>query len=93
MRSGTKIDEFAILKKRDLFVFGNVINALQFVGLVDGLIIFFGFVARFFRKIKGLIFLHHLLHLSLDLFEIFRTKAVFEFEIIIKPLLCGRAYI
>ena len=93
MRPGTKIDEFAILKKRDLFAFGNVINALQLVGLVDGLIIFLGFVARLFRKIKGLIFLHHLLHLSLDLFEIFRTKAVFEIEIIIKPLLCGRAYI
>ena len=87
MRPGAKIDEFAILKKRDLFAFGNVINALQFVGLVDGLIIFLSFVARFFRKIKGLIFLHHLLHLSLYLLEIFRTKAVFQVEIVVEAFL------
>ena len=47
MRAGTEIDEFAILKECNLFTFRNVINALQLIGLVDGLVILLGFVAGF----------------------------------------------
>ena len=100
VRTRAEIPEVAIFKNGDLFVFGNVIEE---VDLEDGLDIALGdrgetaalseshrFIATDDHPLKGGIFLHHLLHLRLDLCKIIWRDAVLKIDIVIEATLDRR---
>ncbi len=100
VRAGAKIPEVAILVERDLLALGDVIQQVD-LELARGRAFAQAceapalgerqrLLAADLDLLEGLVLLHDLLHLGLDLLEIVRGDAVLELEVVVESVLDRR---
>ena len=92
MRSGAQVYKVALLIERNHCVLRQIVDQLNFVRLVSFFHILDGLSPWQFKSFKGIICLYDLLHLFLDLIEIFFSEFVFRVKVIIKSVIYGRPY-
>ncbi|MPM57573.1 hypothetical protein SDC9_104395 [bioreactor metagenome] len=87
VRAGAEICKIALLIKRDLLPFGQLLNELNFIGLSHLFGKCNGLGPGQREPLDGLIVLHNFYHFGLKLFEVFRRKGGFHVDIVIKSAL------
>ena len=89
MRAGAQVFEISVCVRGDGLVLRNSVDDLQLQRLIGVHFEHFfpGVLGVFERKVAG----DHLAHASLDLFEVFLFEWFRGEEIVVKPVICGRA--
>src|SRR3989442_6329370 len=89
VRSAAQIDERTVRVDRDDLIFFQIIDSLQLERII--LEAPFCFYPTYLFTREGIISLHNLHHLFFDRFQILRREGPADIEIVVEPILDGRA--